>query len=360
MKICIVGPANSAHILKWCTWFSTRGYEVHVISFSPGIIPGTKVHFIDAGVNTSGSDIGKLKYMLKGKQIKRLLAEIQPDIINAHYATSYGVAMALSGIRRYVLSIWGSDIYDFPRKSILHKALLSFSLKKAGYLFSTSQAMADEAGLYTDRQFEITPFGVDTDLFNPKKRSRIMENEFIVGTIKGLSDTYGIQYILKAVAQIKNQGEIPIRLRIAGKGPKELEYKKLASDLKIADITEWLGFISQEQAAIEWANMDVAIIPSEAESFGVSAVEAQACGTPVIISDIPGLMEATKPGETSIVVKRNEHEEIAKAITYLYINKERRVKLGAEGVRYVYEQYELNKCFEHIETCFLKYIATKG
>ena len=50
--------------------------------------------------------------------------------------------------------------------------------------------------------------------------------------------------------------------------------------------------------------MDCAIIPYESESFGVSAVEAQACSCPVIISDIPGLMEATNPGVTSLVVLR--------------------------------------------------------
>ncbi len=105
-------------------------------------------------------------------------------------------------------------------------------------------------------------------------------------------------------------------MRIAGKGPQEESYHKLASELRIDDITYWLGFISQEEAASEWANMDVAIIPStlESESFGVSAVEAQACGTAVIISDIPGLMEATRPGETSLVVHRNAPNEIASAI----------------------------------------------
>ena len=99
--------------------------------------------------------------------------------------------------------------------------------------------------------------------------------------------------MIKAVAIIKKtRPEIPIKLRIAGKGEKEEEYKQLAVKLGIADVTTWLGFISQEEAAREWANMDVAVIAStlESESFGGSAVEAEACGTAVIISDIPGLM----------------------------------------------------------------------
>jgi glycosyltransferase involved in cell wall biosynthesis len=177
------------------------------------------------------------------------------------------------------------------------------------------------------------------------------KQDFVVGTVKGLSDKYGIRYILEAVAAVKNDNQIPIRLRIAGKGPQEQEYRRLAEDLGISDITTWLGFISQEQAAVEWANMDTAIIPStlESESFGVSAVEAQACGTPVIISDIPGLMEATKPGKSSIVVKRCESEEIADAIRRIYADSILQKNMQRFGLEYVHGNYELNKCFQHIE-----------
>lgn len=75
----------------------------------------------------------------------------------------------------------------------------------------------------------------------------------------------------------------------------------MAEQLEIADIVTWLGFIPQEEAACEWANMDVAVIPSLQESFGVSAVEAQACQIPVIISNVPGLKEATRPQISSVV-----------------------------------------------------------
>lgn len=351
MRICFIGPANSAHIVKWCNWFAAEGHEIHVISFVPGEIDTATLHLIEVGVDANGSDFQKLKYLFSGKKIKILVRDIKPDIINVHYATSYGIATALSGIKGYILSVWGSDIYEFPKKSIAHRALLKYSLRKAVRLFSTSKAMADEAAKYTNRRFDITPFGVDVELFSPCKRTRHTELPFIIGTVKGLSDKYGIRDILEAASIIKKQG-VPIELRIAGKGPQEDEYRNLANELGISDITKWLGFISQENAAIEWANMDVAIIPSIEESFGVSAVEAQSCGTPVIISDIPGLMEATKPGETSIVVKRNSCYGIADVIKKLYYDKDFREKMGKEGRKYVLEHYEINKCFRKIQALF--------
>ena len=511
MNICFVGPANSAHIIKWCKWFSEHGHNVHVISFSPGEIENATVHLIDLKVDANGSDAGKLKYLTTGRQIKKLINDIQPDIVNAHYATSYGIAIALSGIKEYVLSVWGADIYDFPRKSPLHRALLKYSLWKAPHLFSTSKAMAKEAGKYTKKKFEITPFGVDLNLFNPDRRTRDMDipvsigmvktsadlcdtdflfrtaaiisrdnpdlrikiriaeselpreknkqpekapgtentnviiekvskeqmasartkldaaavlpekqneralaeeilrlyqshrtddnkvvfadekgskidsmnssmglnsiesselwadieirkrQDFIVGTVKSLSDKYGIADILKAAAIVKQKGTIPIKLRIAGKGPQEEEFHRLAKELGVSDITAWLGFISQNQAAEEWANMDVAIIPStlESESFGVSAVEAQASGTAVIISDIPGLMEATKPGESAVVVRRNDPEAIAQAICSLYENKSR-ITMAHNGRQYVRTNYEINQCFIHICRLFEQLAGKEG
>ena len=391
MRICIIGPANSAHIVKWCDRLSARGHEMHVISFIPGEIDDTTVHLIDVGVDAEGSDAGKLKYLFTGGKIRRLVNRIKPDVVTVHYATSYGVATALSGVSGYSLSVWGSDIYDFPKKSPMHKALLKFSLRRPALLLSTSKAMADEASQYTKRPFVITPFGVDTELFRPDISAGtssgdvpgVTETEgnltdaaaatykkFTIGTVKALSDKYGIRDILKATSILKDRYSVPVRLRIAGKGPQEDEYKKLAIDLGIDNITEWLGFISQEEAAKEWAEMDVAVIPSIFESFGVSAVEAEACGTPVIISDVGGLMESTVSvpydsdftGETfsAISVPRQDHEAIATTLLKLYENPKLRQRMGETGRKNVKKKYDIDTCFLRIERIMKRVSENNG
>ncbi len=361
MRICFVAPANNYHTKKWATWFSGTGHEVHVVSFIKDDIPSVIVHCIDTGVSAEDKDSSKIKYLLHARELKKIVSKIQPDIVNVHYATSYGTVVALSGIKPYVLSVWGSDIYDFPKKSLLHKLMLRYSLRKATWLFSTSKAMAEEGSKYTNKSFEITPFGVDPVIFNPAKRDRSTDEQFIVGTVKGLSDKYGIKNILEAVSVINKTTEIPIELRIAGKGPQEEEYHLYAEDLGINNITNWLGFISQEEAAKEWANMDIALIPStlESESFGVSAVEAQACGTATVITDIPGLMEATLPQKTSIVISRNDSKALAKAIIDLYNNPQKRNELGLNGREYALKHYSMNECFRSIETLFIEYVKGK-
>lgn len=354
MKICFFAPSNSAHTKKWCKYFVSRDHEVHVVSFCDEEIDGVKLHYVSTGANANGGDAQKLKYLLKAGTVRKLIKKIAPDVVNVHYATSYGTVAALARLKNYVLSIWGADIYDFPQKTPLHRWLLQFSLHRASHIFSTSKAMAEEAGKYTKKTIEITPFGVDMTLFSPDKNIPC-KDDFTIGTVKTLSPKYGIDFLLKAAALIKEEHpEIPLKLRISGSGPNEQEYHTLAENLGIKEITVWLGFISQEQAAQEWAGMDVAVVPStlESESFGVSAVEAQSCGCPVVISDIPGLMEATKPELTSMVVPRSNARALADALITLYNDPPRRMAMGTAGRAYVAKNYELIACFRKVESLF--------
>ena len=164
-----------------------------MISFFPGEIEGVTVHFLDCGVDWQQSDSKKLKYLLKTPKIRHIVAEIAPDIISVHYATSYGTAAGIAGLKNYALSVWGGDVYTFPHKSPMHRLLLQYSLEHAACLLSTSAAMAREVGKYTDKKFYVTPFGVKTQLFSPERRSR-KENDgrFIIGTVKALKPKYGI------------------------------------------------------------------------------------------------------------------------------------------------------------------------
>lgn len=361
MKICLVGSSQSIHIVKWCRWFSEHGHEVHVISFRNDSIPGSIVHYINPGVEMESGDFKKIKYLFQVIKVRKEIKRINPDVVNAHYATSYGTVMALTGIKGYILSVWGSDVYDFPKKSLLHKLILKYSLYKADYIFSTSKAMAVEIKKYCNKKIEITPFGVDMEMFNPKKRKRNQdENKFVIGTIKKIDPKYGIDFLIKAASIIrKEHPEIPIEVRIAGEGKYKKVYQQLAKELGIEECVTWLGFISQSDAAIEWANMDVAVIAStqDSESFGVSVVEAQASGVAVIISDIPGLMETTIPKKTSIVVKRKDEKALADAILTLYFNKSMREEFARRGRMYVLRKYELNYCTSKPESFFMKIIG---
>lgn len=353
MKICFLAPANNYHTKKWCEYFKSKGHEVHVISFTNDLIDGTTVHYINTKVNVDDSDLKKIKYLSQVKKVKKIIKEIKPDIINAHYATSYGMVAALCKFK-FILSVWGSDVYSFPKKSFIHKLYLKYILKKANCIFSTSNAMKEELKKYTSKKIYITPFGVKMELFNPDKKDNRYKKYFTIGTVKSLKEKYGIRYIIEA-ASLLNKDITNLKVIIAGSGNQEQELKELAKE-KNVDV-DFLGTISQEEAASLWANLDVGIIPSieDSESFGVSVIEAQASCVPVVVTNVPGLLETTSPDSRMVVQKKNV-EQISNCIKELYSNNKLRQSLGKKGRKYVLENYEYSKCFKYIEKLFKDFI----
>lgn len=352
--ICFLAPANNYHTIKWSNWFCSKGYSVHVISFTDGEIEGATVHYLNSKVLPESTDISKIKYFSRINDVRRIVSKLNPTIVSVHYASSYGVIAALAGIQDYYLSLWGSDIFEFPKKSIIHKSIIKYSLHRARHILSTSKYMAKEAENYVSKPIYITPFGVNTKLFSPNP-SKATSEIFKIGIVKRIEEIYGIRYIIKALKVLSDSYPgINFHTYIAGSGSKVIEYQNLAVDLDVADKISWLGFITQEQAAELWSSLDIAVLPSLRESFGVAALEAQACGIPVIISDEEGLMEATLPGETSLVVPKQDALAIAEQIVFLYSNPDERKRMGDRGREFVKANYDLDDCFRSIEDIFKK------
>ena len=128
MKICYLADINSAHTHKFLNYFVKKGYDIHVISLGKGEYNGVKVHSLDIEDNVmkGKSEKGKVGYLKKIKKVKELINEIKPDILHAHYASSYGLLGALANYHPYIISVWGSDVYDFPIKSPIHKKIIFY------------------------------------------------------------------------------------------------------------------------------------------------------------------------------------------------------------------------------------------
>lgn len=360
MKICYLADINSAHTHKWLNYFKNKGYDIHVISLGNGKYEGVTVHCLDVTDNVmkKASDKNKLQYFKKIKRVKELVNEIKPDILHAHYATSYGLLGALADYHPYIISAWGSDVYDFPIKSPIHKMMLKYNLKKADYIFSTSNVMKEETKKYTDKDIEVTPFGVDINRFVP---GRIEKDELVIGTIKTLEEKYGIQYLVKAFSILKERNpDVKLKLRIGGKGSQEEYLKNLCSELKIEKDVAFLGFVNPDDVIKEFQNFDIAVFPStlDSESFGVAAVEAESCGTPIVVSDVGGLMESTKPGVTSLVAKKASVDDLADKIDILVKDDKLRAKMGDAARKFVEDNYSLDDNFDYVDKLYKK-ITTK-
>lgn len=360
MKICYLSDAVSVHTKKWCEFFVKKGYEIVVISLRDGEIPGTKVYSLGAEGYSNKGDFAKFNsYTKRIKQVKEIIAKENPDILHAHYATSYGILGSFINYSPYFLSVWGSDIYSFPRKSFIHKKFLEYNLKKADIILSTSEDMSIEAEKYTDKNIEITPFGVYIDRFKPMEVKR--DKAFTVGCIKSFIASYGLEYLIRGFKIFLDKSkDSDALLLLAGRGEQEQELKDLAKELGIEKNIKFLGFINEDEVIETFNKMDVAVFPSiHQESFGVAAVEAQACGTPTIVTDVGGLTEATKPGYSSITVRPKSSEDIADAILKLYNDEELRLQMKKNARQYVLDNFNIVDNFNYVDGLYKESINKK-
>jgi glycosyltransferase involved in cell wall biosynthesis len=354
MKICYLADINSAHTHKWLNYFVHKGYDIHVISLGKGEYEGVTVHSLDVKDNVmkKTSDKNKLEYLKKIKRVRSLIKEINPDILHAHYASSYGLLGAIANYKPYIISVWGSDIYDFPIKSPIHKLIIKYNLKKAEYILSTSNVMKIETQKYTNKNIQVTPFGVDINKFIPNK---IEKEEIVIGTIKTLEEKYGVKYLIEVFKEVKDRNkDLILKLRIGGSGSQENYLKELVKKLSIDKDVNFLGFVKPKDVIKEFQNFDLAVFPSilDSESFGVAAVEAEACGTPVVVTDVGGLMESTKPNVTSLVAKKKSVEDLAEKIEILVKDKDLRKTMGVNARKFVEENYSLENNFNDIDKIY--------
>lgn len=357
MKILMFAPSRSIHTHKWATYFQDRGYEVKVATFS-NHFSEEHAKEIDT-VKLSKRLPGKFSYLTAIYSLNKLIDEFQPDILHAHYLSSYGFISSFNNFHPNIVSVWGSDIYQFPKSNSLNERMVKKALKHADYICSTSADMAKEINKYINKDVVITPFGVDINIFKPLEGKSFSENKpYTVGIAKGLIDLYGFPQLFKAFAKLKDNGS-NVRLLIVGDGPKKDEYKNQIENLGISDVAEFVGRVKNEDVPYYLHQMDVFVLPSEQESFGVAALEAQACGIPVVVNRVGGLPEVVLHDKTGIVLENNQPDSIYEALEFLRQNPEKRIKMGHDAVGFVQQHFSWNHCGELMEQLYQKLLDEK-
>ena len=354
MKILLLADSNSSHTIKWATSLAEKDFEIIIFSFTENVTDIYKKYksiiIESAGIprikqfNTE-LHFSKVIYFSAIPAVKRIIKKYKPDILHAHYASSYGLLGAITSFHPFIVSVWGSDVFDFPKKSFLHKVIMKYIFRKADKILSTSNIMATETNLYTQKKIEVTPFGVDTEKFQPRKSINLFRNEAIViGTVKTLEKKYGILFLLKSFANVKSKHpELPLKLLIVGGGTEEKQLKALAVRLKISGETIFTGKINHDEVNKYHSQFSIAVFPSinDSESFGVSVLEASACEVPVVASKIGGVPEVVQDGITGILVSPKDEMVLAEAIEKLVLNADLRSKMGKAGRKFVQQNYEL-------------------
>ncbi|MCR4942155.1 MAG: glycosyltransferase [Campylobacter sp.] len=340
MKVLLLSDPNSSHTIKWAKSLSQKGIDIAIFGIGSlkvntyKDIKNIQIYTLNKSIDKNEGALSKIRYLGAIPKIKKIIKEFKPDLVHAHYASSYGLLGALSDFHPFVLSVWGSDVFSFPLKSPLHKFILKNNLKKADKILSTSHVMARQTKLYTPKDITVTPFGIDLNSFKPMhtKNELFDENDIVIGTIKTLEEKYGIEYLIKAFKILVDKfPNLPLKLLIVGGGSLEKSLKNLALELNLNDKVTFTGAVPYEQV-IKYHNMlSVSVSISDSESFGVAIIEASACEKPVVVSSVGGLPEVVQDGVTGIVVPPKNPQQTAQAIEKIIMDKNLMSQMGKDG-----------------------------
>jgi glycosyltransferase involved in cell wall biosynthesis len=366
MKIFLLADGSSSHTKKWVLSLLSQGLHLYLFSLnkiSEEILnePNNRlrVYSADMGAKTKASNLGKLIYLKLLPKLKSEISEFKPDLLHAHYISSYGLLAFLSGFRPYLLSAWGSDLMVFPKKSALHRATVVQILKSARMVFATSEILLSmlQKDFMLKNAAKI-PFGVDMDLFNNQGKTYSKEGvKFII--VKSLTKTYGIDIAINAFIQLlEKYPDKQIRLDIYGDGPLREEYEHLA-DHYLGNAIVFHGKIPHQKVPEKLKQSDVFVNISRSESFGVSVLEASACGLAVIVSNRGGLPEVILDEKSGLILAELNEKECFEAMENYILNPELIQMHGKSGRSFVQQNYTEQQSVDKQIEAYHKIIESK-
>jgi len=205
----------------------------------------------------------------------------------------------------------------------------SFVARRMDRVLTSSQTSAREIlrdfGVRRDR-LEMVWNGLDTELYSPDPA--VSRNETEILCVGRASDpNKGIKTLIAALAKLAS----PIRLTLVDAGGSGADARKWARSLGCADRLDITGRIPNDDLVNLYRRAALVVVPSRYEGFGLPAVEAMACGTPVVATSAGALPEVMRVGSGGLLVPRDDPDALAKAVTTLLEQPEMRREMGTRA-----------------------------
>ncbi|MBM3205009.1 glycosyltransferase family 4 protein [Candidatus Uhrbacteria bacterium] len=322
----------------------------------------TRVHPIVRWGN--GAILPPLQKQLKGA-----------DVIHLHYPFLGVAERLLSGIQREIPIVMTFHMDPTPKgiKGVLvraHRMMIQpFLLPHASKIIVSSLDYAQRSSArhffatHLDRVVEL-PFGIDTEFFSPgpSHRERFLipadaPTLLFVGGLDRAHSFKGVEELFRAFAML----DPSTHLIMIGDGDVRTVYESIARESGFESRVHFLGRVDDETVRDAYRSADVFVFPStsEAEAFGLVAVEAEACGLPVVASSLPGVRTVVRHQETGFLVPPKDVEALAAAIKQLLSDAPMRRTFGERGRALAQERFSWDRHLDGLmevyrEVCALR------
>ena len=321
-----------------------RGHEVHFISYA---LPFRLSHYIEKVVfhEVEISNYPLFEFPLYALSLASKMVEVAEfeklDLLHVHYAIPHATSayLAKEMLRKnrdikIFTTLHGTDITLVGLEpSFL--PLVKFSIEKSDGVTAVSRFLKEKTiiNYSCENDIRVIPNFVDTELFKPHENGDFRKTLAPKGE-KILVHTSNFRTVKRVPDAIrvfeKVQREIPSKLILIGDGPDRSECERICRQLELCDKVKFLG--KQDGLVEILASSDLFLIPSQSESFGLAALEAMACGLPVISSSVGGLPELVKHNETGFIAEIGDIDRMAKYALELLSN-DKKYKLFSENSR---------------------------
>jgi len=321
-----------------------RGHEIHFISYA---LPFRLSQYIENIVfhEVEISNYPLFEFPLYSLSLASKMVEVAKfeklDLLHVHYAiphatSAYLAKEMLSKNRdlKIITTLHGTDITLVGLEpSFL--PLVKFSIDKSDGVTAVSRFLKEKTitNYLCEADIKVIPNFVDSNFFKPvtngdfrktiaPKGEKILVHTSNFRQVKRVPDTIRIFE--------KVQKEIPSKLILIGDGPDRSECERLSREL---DLCEKVKFLGKQDGLVEiLSSSDLFLIPSQSESFGLAALEAMACGLPVISSSVGGLPELVRHNETGFIAEIGDVDRMAK-YTLELLSNEKKYSLFSENAR---------------------------
>ena len=350
MKIGAELAARGHEILYIGPRYSTKNYKlVGRATGEPDLGTRIRIMRLASLPFPTGTNQGRL--VIPTGRATRRMREFRPDIIHVHLPFGTGIE-GLIAARRLMVPLIGTNhtpLSEFIRYSPIRGRAVTRLLLKANAWFyghcdfvsSPTQAIFDEMYEYGfQKPHRVVSNPLDLRFFFPQKNRKALKQKydlspFAVLYAGRLAPEKNINLVIRAVAEARHA--VPeISLGIVGKGSAEKELRALAQSLGVADRVRFLGFLEGETKLAEAHNAaDVFAIMSTAETQGLVAMQALACGVPVIGARAWGLAEYLgKEKAGQILVSPGDYQSLAAELVRLAKYPQKRRALGRRGRKF--------------------------
>ena len=311
------------------------------------------------------SSIGKIANTNLTPGLLRALSREDFDIIHTHLPTPWSADLSAyisSKNKKPLVLTYHNDITGNGFANNIAKLYnatgLQRVLKKADRIIITQPSYFESSPHLKPyhEKIVVVPNGVNINKFQP---SAVKENTlFFLSVLDEYHKYKGLDYLLDAIKIVKNEIKT-VKLIVGGQGVLLKSYEELTADLGLQDNVEFVGFIPDDKLSDYYSQANIFVLPSISsvqEGFGIVALEALACKTPVVTTDIVGIADDLQMSKSGTVVKPKDVESLAREIIKILNNEKLQLSMGDNGRKMVGDKYTWKKVAETMANIYQEII----